>query len=1171
MMLFRDGKTRLSLVLLLVAIFATIGGLDHPAQAATSGASGVIIDKFISPDVDAKSMARMWFPDAGAGASAEGLAMVAKQIREMADGGMGGVEIAFLADDANYTNKDAETIGWGSENWRKILKQILETANSVDAGFKVDITLTAHWPPLVNNIDPNDNAASQEASYAYKKITGADIKAGRVDVPLPATKTKDSFGADPATFIFTDKLTAATIARVTSVSGNRPVFEVATLEDVTASTAPKKDSASSSGYAGHAAGIPDRAYCKANGLDYDADVISKFGPEPAKSFDGKIDADGNRKRMADWQYIYETDLKKVASELTASAGEALAVGDYVIFGSYYRGTGQVCSGGSVVVTYNRCYVTDYFSEEGVGKIFKFWDDHILDAEMLALLKENGGKNGTSLFEDSIEMTNSGAKWTWDLLDEIEKLKGYDAGPFAPILAMGSASSFDDTARAQALLQDCNATLGDLYENEHGANIKAWAARFNYTYRAQAYPVPGKNNDEAALALDVPEGDNGTSGDGVRRLSSAVNMGGGKMLSLEATTFAANINSKWGNIMKVLNGDFSDGINRVILHGTPFARAFNGFESAWPGWNFFKTRLAEDLNGSGFSSWNARQIWWEDAQIPTGYIARTQAVMQNGRASLDMAVIGTDSAFGESGSNFLMKMLSRGYSYNVMSPSLLLLEDAVVKNGVLAPNGGSFKALVITSGAADFTKEVIARVSRIAKSGLPVIFNTSDVKKISDATLKKIVSGKYDNVAVVSDESELLAYFEIKGITPAASYDQRGLEVSQRIADEGNYYYFNNDYDPETDAKNKAAGGGSTQGGMPGGAGEMGGEGGMPPDSGMPGGTGGSGGGPEAMGGMGGMPGEGGGPGMGGQQMGERESEGFKYKDDVGHTIHTTVTLTGDGKPYVLEAWSGEIIPVGLYTEKDGKITMDISLIGREATIVCVAEDTAGFPDAGDVHAVSLTGGEVVIEDGSLMHRADASGTYGITLSDNTRKTVKVSGVPEKVELSEGWDLKLLSYGPTEKGAVLSMDKIYDYSVDPTVSVVTEVGFSGIALGTWSDLPATRGQLTSLGVEGMNEVSGIGYYTKTFELPEEWDGNVGAYLKFDHNSDMIAVVTINGHRLQAANQISDRVDARKFLKKGTNKIEIKLDSTLQNRDPAAVEKTTYGLAGVTLVPYVQTAL
>lgn len=303
----------------------------------------------------------------------------------------------------------------------------------------------------------------------------------------------------------------------------------------------------------------------------------------------------------------------------------------------------------------------------------------------------------------------------------------------------------------------------------------------------------------------------------------------------------------------------------------------------------------------------------------------------------------------------------------------------------------------------------------------------------------------------------------------------------------------------------------------------------------------------------------------------KESEGFKYKDDVGHSIHTTVTLTGEGKPYVLEAWSGEIRPVGLYSEKDGKITLDISLIGREAMMVCVAKDTAGFPDTGDLHAVSVTGGEIVIEDGALMHRAPASGTYGVTLSDNARKSIEVTGFPETVELSKGWDLKLLSYGPTEKGAALSMENVYDYSVDPTVSVVTEVDFSGIDLGTWSDLPATSAQLTKLGVEGMNKVSGIGYYTKTFELPQDWDGEIGAYLKFDHNSDMIAAVTINGHRLGIANQISDLVDAHKYFKKGINTIEIKLDTTLQNRDPAAIEKTTYGLTGVTMIPYHQTAL
>lgn len=1194
----KGANIRMSLVVLLfTAVFLEAGGSICLASNTTSAASGIIIDKFISPDVDARPMARMWFTDAGAGASPEGLAMVEKQIRGMADGGMGGVEIAFLADDSRYDNEAAKEIGWGSENWRRIVKKILKTANSIEKGFKVDITITAHWPPLVNNIDPNDDEASQNASYAYRKITTDDIAAGVMAVPLPKQRTEDHFSpmekiGDPTGhFLFRDKFVSAAIAKVVSINGrNNPVFELSSMTDVSKSTSKQKAAVGETAkvekgvrYAGYPVGVPDEAYCRENGIDY-VNIINNFGPEPSNpNFEGKIDADGNRKRMADWQYLYKTDLSVAGLDLSASAGEGLAVGDYVLIGSYYRGTGQVMSGGTSIVTRNRCWVPDYFSSGGVAKIVKFWNDHILDDEMLALLKENGGKNGTSIFEDSIEIYSEGAFWTQNLVQDFADFNGYDVTNYISLLTMGQAASFDDTAEASRILEDYNLLLGDLFSKHHAAEISNWAKGFNYTYRAQAYGLTGLDHCGAALAVDVPEGDNGTSGDGIRKLIAAVNMKGAKMMSMEATTFAANINSKWCNIMKVLNGNFSDGINRVVLHGSGFSRNFNGFLSAWPGWNFFKGKTAEDLNGSGFSAWNHRQIWWDDADTPTGYMARTQAVMQNGQALVDLAVlVGTNGAFSSQRGNSLQTLLDNGYSYNLMSEPMLKLDNAVVKDGVLAPEGPAYRALIVQ----DATKISVAAMKKIlsyAKAGLPVIFHNCRISSVygtnkpknNDDMLAKLVvaltSGDFKNVTETSSEKGILSFLSKNDVSPAAIYKQSGLEVSHRKAAEGDYYYFFNDYQKDKketssvqadqrpqggaqmpqDAPEGGRGDMDMPGGGPGAPGEMP-EGGPPGDMAMP--EGGRGGGPD-----------------GAQGGGQRESEGFKYRDDVGNRIVTTVTLEGEGVPYMLNAWSGEMVPVAQYEAKEGKITLTIDLYGREATIVCIAEDPSKFPDADAVHALTVSGGEVLYDGGQLVHRAEKAGTYKVTLSDDTKKKVKAVSLPDEMVLASGWDLSLESWGPTKEGAALSLENNYDYSVDPTLSEKKTIVFSGIGLGAWSDLPATSAQLSDIGVEGMDKVSGIGTYTTTFELSKTWKRPVGAYMTFAHHSDMIAEVTINDHVIRDINQMRDRVDVGDYLTQGENTLTIKLDTTLQNRDPAAIEKTTYGLTGVSLIPYYQTVL
>jgi len=1088
-----SGKGKIFLCLIVSVVLAgmlAVSCSSNKVDTATSTASSIsasIIDKFKEPDVDAKPMARMWFPDAGAGADQEGLALVAKQINEMAEGGFGGVEIAFLSDSTNYTNADAKTIGWGSENWRKILKEALKTANAVQDGFKIDITITSHWPPIVNNIDPNDDEASQETSYAYEKISAGDLTAGTMDLPLPAQKTKDYYspmgGGEEAKgdFLFVDKFITATVAKVAKVdSDGSPVFELASLADASGSTNKKTISEEQSvqdvaykeidgvKYAGYAAGIPDEAYASSHNIDYDKAIIDRFGPEPASdNFAGKIDSENNRRRMADWQYLYETNLSNVDSlkGYTPSSGDALAAGDYMLIGTYYRGTGQVMSGGTSITIYNRSYATDYFSEKGIGKVFEFWNKHILDDEMLALLKENGAKNGTSIFEDSIEIHAESPMWTSDLLEEFKKYNGYDATKYAPVFAMISsrpggmpgmggggqsapAPSFDESSEAGRIKEDYNLLLGNLYATKHATPVSKWAASFNYTYRAQGYSLTGLDIAGAAAALDIPEGDNSSSGDGVRNLVSAVHVKGGKMMSMESTTFSANISSTWATVIKELNRDYSHGINRSILHGSAFSRSFNRYNSAWPGWNFWS-----------FSSWNGRQIYFDDVDTFSGYVARTQTLFQNGKPKVDLAVLlGTESSFNIQSGNSMETLLDKGYSYDLLSEALLKLSTAKVENGVLCSSGPAYRALIARE-AKIFSAKTIESLIEYAKNGLPIILFNCNIQRVygtnrddnNDTLLAKNLAElmKMSNVKTAETQEEILSILSGFGVDPAASYTVPGLEASRRGATEGNYYYLYN--------------GGNSR-------------------------------------------------------------------------LETNVALKGTGTPYVLDAWSGDITPLAYYTSSDDRIHAGIKLEPREATIIAIAEDITEFPKVKDLFVTDISGGEVVYDGGNIAHRAEKSGTYTVSLSDESEKTIAVDKVPEAVALADGWTLKLESWGPDPEAN----------KIDPTISAKKTISFEGIQLAAWPKLSATSQQLATLGAKSMSNVSGIGYYSKTFSLPADWDQNMGAYMRLEHGGDMITEVTVNDNRIDNINQLTNVVDVGAFLKSGSNNLAIKLDTTLKNR-------------------------
>jgi hypothetical protein len=194
-----------------------------------------------------------------------------------------------------------------------------------------------------------------------------------------------------------------------------------------------------------------------------------------------------------------------------------------------------------------------------------------------------------------------------------------------------------------------------------------------------------------------------------------------------------------------------------------------------------------------------------------------------------------------------------------------------------------------------------------------------------------------------------------------------------------------------------------------------------------------------------------------------------------------------------------------------------------------------------------------------MLRADSPGEYTVLLSNGETRTVRVPSVPAAADLSGGWSLELESWGP------------HPTSTDPTVPLKTIVTFPGNALGLWSGLPATSEQLAALGVTGMNQVSGIGRYKNTIELPASWRKHAdGGYLVFGHgNGDMVVAVTINGIRIETINQVTRSVDIGPYLRAGPNSVEVEINTNLGNRVGRGTQN--YGLTSVGFQPYTDTGV
>jgi cyclophilin family peptidyl-prolyl cis-trans isomerase len=163
------------MVLALLTPFSGFSQIVHDSKT--------VFESFLTPDAHAKPMARMWFPDASAGEDDNDY--IEKQISELAAKGFGGVEVAMIMTyGVRYDNEDTRVYGWGTDNWIKLMKKVLKAAAKVPGGFQVDATITSHWPPLLNTIDPNDDAASKELSFSVTPITADDMENGTIKLEL---------------------------------------------------------------------------------------------------------------------------------------------------------------------------------------------------------------------------------------------------------------------------------------------------------------------------------------------------------------------------------------------------------------------------------------------------------------------------------------------------------------------------------------------------------------------------------------------------------------------------------------------------------------------------------------------------------------------------------------------------------------------------------------------------------------------------------------------------------------------------------------------------------------------------------------------------------------------------------------------------------------------------
>lgn len=276
---------------------------------------------------------------------------------------------------------------------------------------------------------------------------------------------------------------------------------------------------------------------------------------------------------------------------------------------------------------------------------------------------------------------------------------------------------------------------------------------------------------------------------------------------------------------------------------------------------------------------------------------------------------------------------------------------------------------------------------------------------------------------------------------------------------------------------------------------------------------------------------------------------------TGTPADTTVTLEGTGAPFVLDTFTGAITPIAEYTSDGKSVTVNIALGTDASTVIALSDQPKkiGVQNLPNRGVASTTADSAAFVGSSLVVRSDEAGSFTTTLTNGRTVASTIKNVPAAIDLTNAaWHLDAQDWKPTNPYGTTGEAG--------TATTKVPVSLDLAPLKAWPDIPE------------LARASGVGTYTTTVTLPQDWDKSYGAVLSLGQVTDTFTL-KVNGKSV-AIDQISATVDLGDELKAGGNKFEVTVTTTLNNRlfqlDTAVANRgvlQNYGLVGpVVLSPY-----
>ncbi|KAL6889939.1 hypothetical protein GGI43DRAFT_387721 [Trichoderma evansii] len=396
---------------------------------------------------------------------------------------------------------------------------------------------------------------------------------------------------------------------------------------------------------------------------------------------------------------------------------------WILFAFYKRYTNErSCIGGlgPLTVIGNGSWMVDHFSAEGAQRTTDFWDQNIFNDK---LTKSAVERYGTYSWEDSMEM-QAALWWTPGLADKFETVHGYSLAPYLPVVFHASNAwngylpPYNDTYTFGSVYptdggkyaQDYRTILNQGYQ-EYLEHYHNWASSYNLSHSCQpAYNLP------LNMAADVPKVD---------------------APELESLGF----------------NDDTAGVNKMVVLGFPYGGDYNG--TTWPGFTTFAYSYTE--------MWGPRQPAWSHFNDTFLYTSRNNWALQVGVPRIDLAFHYWSDPWKATDIYDGYDLNAAGYTHEYLGPENLISAQANVSDGLLAPDGPSYKTLVLYNQVY-ITPAASARLLEFASKGLPIFVVGSIPNKTVGASGQSVVSENMANLMTQYSNVQVLPTTEFSPST-----------------------------------------------------------------------------------------------------------------------------------------------------------------------------------------------------------------------------------------------------------------------------------------------------------------------------------------------------------------------------------------------------------------------